>query len=297
MRTDLPVLELRRALGVLAAANLGASALVFGATDARAQQPAPTPVSDDRYTVVTTDGSQYRGELVERVSGDHVTVKLATGEIRKIPLAEVKTEWRGVPPPAARIPGTPVQVTVIGGAIVGAPLTYHGPDEVAIHLTNASNDGGTLYHESASGWETVCLMPCTTTADPKTSYKLHNSDPFRFPAASGPLDLVADSGARRSTVAWGAGLLLLGTAALVVAPPVLFLVPLQSDGSGNAKPLDSSVGWTTVAVSGAMIVAGIVLLALNPPTTLTTIDGRRIVEAPSIPLPGHLALTTSGLAF
>jgi hypothetical protein len=297
MRTDLPVLELRRALGVLAAANLGASALVFGATDARAQQPAPTPVSDDRYTVVTTDGSQYRGELVERVSGDHVTVKLATGEIRKIPLAEVKTEWRGVPPPAARIPGTPVQVTVIGGAIVGAPLTYHGPDEVAIHLTNASNDGGTLYHESASGWQTVCLIPCTTTIDPKTNYMLHDSEPFRFPAGSGPLDLVAHSAGRRAMGSWGGALILLGTTALVVASPILFFVPVQSDGPGNSKPLDSIVGWTNVAVSGSMIVAGIILLAARPSTSLTTIDGHRIVEEPSIPLPGHLALTSSGLAF
>ena len=46
--------------------------------------------------------------------------------------------------------------------------------------------------ESQSGWVPVCTMPCSTTVDPKVDYRLHNSDPFRFPAGP-PLNLTADT--------------------------------------------------------------------------------------------------------
>ncbi len=35
------------------------------------------------------DGSTFRGELVELVAGDHVTIRLPTGELRRFALADV----------------------------------------------------------------------------------------------------------------------------------------------------------------------------------------------------------------
>lgn len=39
-------------------------------------------------TVVTGDGAMYRGEVIEYVIGDHITLKLDTGELKRIPFAD-----------------------------------------------------------------------------------------------------------------------------------------------------------------------------------------------------------------
>src|ERR1700689_677802 len=39
--------------------------------------------------VVTRDGATFRGELVEKVPGDHVTIKLASGEVKRFAWADV----------------------------------------------------------------------------------------------------------------------------------------------------------------------------------------------------------------
>jgi hypothetical protein len=300
---------------LLLAAAVGATCAVSAAIDARAQQPPPSaaPVPppaapDTSYVVVTNDGSQYRGELVERVTGSHLTLKLATGEVRRIPLADVKAEWRaGQPPPSAATALAATQGLVLNqlallqGATTGVPLAYHGPDEVAIHLTNAdaASTRGALYHESASGWEQVCQLPCTTTVDPKGSYKLHNTDPFQFPRSAGTLDMVADIGSRRKNAGWAWALIGLGIAGVSTGPFLLVnWDPMTADG--KPKPLDpglKTAGWSIIGGSAAAIIAGVVLLVAGPSTTLTTTTGTRIAREPSIPLPGHLALTPSGLAF
>src|SRR4051812_30007389 len=45
---------------------------------------------DGRIHVVLVDGSEVQGELVEKVPGDHLTIQLATGEIRTIPWASIQ---------------------------------------------------------------------------------------------------------------------------------------------------------------------------------------------------------------
>jgi hypothetical protein len=301
----------RRALRLLLAAAVGATCVLSAALDARAQQapPPPPPASPGAsYFVVTNDGSQYEGELVERVTGSHLTLKLATGETRKIPLADVKAEWRaGQPPPSLAVTVGPTSGVVINplvalpGAVTGVPIEYHGPDEVRIHLTNAdpSSTRGTLYHESASGWEAVCQLPCSTTVDPKGNYKLHNTDPFQFPRGDGTLDLVADIGSHRTNAGWAWALIGVGIAGVSTGPFLLVnWDPTTPDG--KSKPLDpglKTAGWSIIGASAALIIGGIVLLAVGPSTTLKTTSGVRIAREPSIPLPGHLALTPSGLVF
>jgi hypothetical protein len=304
-----------RALRLLLASAIGATSLLSGTIDALAQQPAPPapppapPAPPDQsYVVVTTDGSQYQGELVERVAGSHLTLKLVTGEIRTIPLAAVKAEGRvgqgpaGVSISVGTTPGLVINpLTGLTGALPGVPLAYQGPDAVSIHLTNADTSSvkGTLYHESASGWEVVCQMPCTTTVDPKGNYKLHNTDPFQFPRSSGPLDLVADIGSRRRNAGWAWALIGLGIAGVSTGPFLLVNWDPTTE-EGKPKPLDpglKTAGWTIIGASAAFTIAGIILLTVGPSTTLTTTSGVRIAKDPVLRLPGHLALTPSGLAF
>lgn len=278
--------RVRRGLRFLSGTALGAGLLVSFANDACAQEPSP---ASDRYVVVTNDGSRFEGELVERVVGNHVTLKLATGDIRTIQAADVKAEWRPGQGPVGVSTGVIPTVQVTNSPLVtGVPLAYHGPDEVQIHLTNTNNESGTLYRESASGWEVVCQMPCTTTVDPKISYKLHNSDPFRFPSGARSLDLVADIGSRRRNAGWAVGLLTTGIVVASLSPLPFVLL----DGSTA-----TTAGWITVGVGAAMIIGGIVLLAVGPSTTLTTTSGQRIAKQPGIRLPGNITFTPAGFVF
>jgi hypothetical protein len=44
---------------------------------------------DGRIHVVLVDGTEVQGDLVEKVPGDHLTIALATGEVRTIPWASI----------------------------------------------------------------------------------------------------------------------------------------------------------------------------------------------------------------
>src|ERR1700691_3404966 len=44
------------------------------------------------YFVVTNDGSSYQGDLVENVVGQHVTIRLASGELRTFQAADIKAQ-------------------------------------------------------------------------------------------------------------------------------------------------------------------------------------------------------------
>ena len=254
--------------------------------------------------VLTNDGSRFEGELVERVVGDHVTIKLVTGEIRVIPAATIKAEWRHGQHPQGAVegPGPTVVIQPSLPLVVGAdgPLVYRGPDAIQIHLTNANNTSGTLYAESTSGWQTVCEMPCSTTVDPKVSYKLHNSDPFRFPAGARSLNLVVDYSARRRSQVLGWLMFGLGGAAFV-GGAAFFAVGATGPQPGTTTCSDCSgfqTGGEIAMVAGGVLMATGLVIALSAPSTvIATTSGERIAKAPSIRLPGSLRLTPSGFVF
>lgn len=84
----------RRPWFALSAAVLLALAPVLVDRTASAQ-PAP------EQTVWLKNGGFVRGALIELVPGDHVTVQLATGEIRRIPAAEIDRMSTSTAPPAS----------------------------------------------------------------------------------------------------------------------------------------------------------------------------------------------------
>jgi hypothetical protein len=63
------------------------------------EQPTPPAPTE---TVRTKNGAVYHGELVESVPTDHVTLKLATGAIKRIDQADI-VDGLDEPPPAAEV--------------------------------------------------------------------------------------------------------------------------------------------------------------------------------------------------
>ncbi|HEY1958761.1 MAG TPA: hypothetical protein VGH28_24265 [Polyangiaceae bacterium] len=260
------------------------------------------------YLVVTNDGSSYQGQLVENIVGQHVTIKLASGEIRSFQASEVKSQGNvAAPAPVTPPPVTPAPlpdvaalavaagIAPLPGAPGGPPITYGGPDAVQIHVTKDNNGESSLFMESTSGWLRVCTMPCTTAVDPKIEYKLRNSDAFRFPAGP-PLDLVETGGGHRVLSAIGWTMI---TTSLIAAPFGLAINLGAFDAQGGTPrtpqemaahqalaSTDTNVAIAFYTVSAALLITGIVLTSLHPSSTLSTTSGRRIVE-----------LTPRGLVF
>ncbi len=258
--------------------------------------------AQSNYTVTTNDGSTYQGQLVENVVGNHVTIKLISGELRTFPAAEIRSQGpvgavvaSPVFPPPVVAEQTAVALSqLVAGAPGGPPVTYNGPDAVAIHIVKANAGEGTLYMESQSGWVPVCTMPCSTQVDPKIDYKLHNSDTFRFPAGP-PLDLTADSGGRHVFRALGgtmigvaSGGIILGSliAAGVFGSNPTAQTPAEQKASQQTQNSNFGAGFTVVGISVAVLTVGIVFCAIHPSATLTTSTGQRLVK-----------LATRGLVF
>jgi len=155
-------------------------------------------LADDAYVVETIDGSTYRGELVESVVGSHVTLKLATGEIRRIEWLDLKRQGPETPaapaaPPAQVSPPTPAPNVVAGpsvtatfpalaGLLAPSVAGYTGADAVRVTLDPHGYGYGVLAMgptleqriESGSGnrWRAVCSSPCNVAIDPHGEYRV-----------------------------------------------------------------------------------------------------------------------------
>jgi hypothetical protein len=83
--------------------------------------PATARADDGRIHVVLVDGSEVQGELVEKVPGDHLTIQLATGEVRTIPWASIQSTNPVEPTPAPTTPPPPPPPppTVMGPSAFG----------------------------------------------------------------------------------------------------------------------------------------------------------------------------------
>jgi hypothetical protein len=241
-------------------------------------------------TITTTDGSTYQGDLVESVVGDHVTIKLADGQVRRFAASEIREQI---------LPSSDTPAPIVFPAITRAPVTYVGPDAVNVHLENDDGGGGTLFMESRSGWVPACTMPCTTSLDPKVQYKLHGSDPFGLPQ-KGNLDLVADYSKRRAFHTTGSWLLAPGVLALI-AGPLTMGVGAGINAQDAMGPVAKQGGGQTAVDVGAVIlgggllftVLGAVFLAVHWSPTLTTRGGDTIVSKRASPI----KLTPTGFVF
>jgi len=269
------------------ATAFGVAAVLAMARGARAQ--------DANYMVITNDGSTYEGQLVENVVGNHVTIKLVSGELRTFQASDVRSQGPAAGPATTPTPPAPnLVVPVVPPAVPlpqpgepgGPPVSYDGPDAVQIHIEKANAGEGKLFMETPSGWAPVCVMPCTTKVDPKIDYKLYNSDAFRFPAGP-PLALIVDTSQRSTLRALGGTMIGVGAAGAIVAAldaAGLFSsnptpqTPQEQTASSNTKSADLALGLTILGASAAVLTVGIVLCALHSSPTLTTSTGQRLVE-------------------
>ncbi|MGZ6063273.1 MAG: hypothetical protein ACXWVM_12845 [Polyangiales bacterium] len=212
-------------------------------------------------TVQLKTGATYHGELVERVPGDHVTLKLATGEVRRFEwsdIVEVPNSPESAPAAPSSVPTSTwtTLATPNDGPYVHIETKTHG---VVLERMVASAEYGSSI---ATVWRVVCSAPCDQPVEAGDRYRLggrglRTSKEF---SVTENTYLKANLG-RRGSFYSGIG--------LFVASIPLTMLGIAALSEGKDKTHDAALG---VTVTGALLaVIGIALIATN--TNSVTKDG------------------------
>lgn len=211
--------------------------------------------------VTTKDAAQYCGELVEKVPGEHVTIKEVTGEVKHFAWTDVVSEIsREVPPPAAKDDNDkPPQVHLV---VDGEPGVLLERRQNASEGWSATIWPGYAYVET---WEVACVAPCKTVVDAASTYRVNGpgvatSRNFSLPPGRDPLRLRLEP---RSAVLHATGIVLtfLGGLLALAGGASLASSPAISDAAAAADV--RGLGWVGLG-------AGALLLAIGIPTWVTT---------------------------
>jgi hypothetical protein len=238
-------------------------ALVFSTRAALADGPAAESLRD--VGVATRDGSTFRGELVERVPGDHVTIKLASGELKRFAWTDiVDVVAKGPDGPAAKEKdkdddAKPPQVH----------LVVDGERRMILERRQNATEGWTLtippsYGHSES-WEVACVAPCATVIDAGSIYRVNGdgaalSRDFTLPQGQSALRLHL---VPRSLAVHDLGYVLMIVGSVVALLGVAGLVssPVLTDAASAADL--RTTGWVGVGVGAGLFAVGL-------PTVLLT---------------------------
>lgn len=222
---------------------------------------------DATSIVKLKNGSVQRGVLVERVPGDHVTLKLSTGEKKRF-------EWNDVdsieePPegassasetPAASASEPPAPS--VSESAAPAPSVSTAPSGLRLRMTGSPNVS--LERHEGTAWSFTCLAPCERPIE-AGEYRVGGEgvNPSRTFMLREPSQLDVKAGSKGR--AFG-GQLLMGSGAGIL----LIGVFLASQ--------DSDVAIPALAIGGAAAIGGLTLWLTNRTTiTLTpTATGLRL---------------------
>jgi hypothetical protein len=245
-------------------------AMVLPASAARADPVIP------HDSVTLRNGAIYSGEIVEKVPGDHETLKLATGEVKRfewadiVPAAPPAPPAPPPPPPPVAVP-TPaapparqVRVRLDADNVNTQLEAYGGVDLVA--------DGNGRVYEQEEGIP-VCTAPCDK---PLTGGRYRVNGPGIVPSGWFDLPVNADSvvlhAKTSSQVAMTLGVLMTATSVGVgVGGGVPFYVVGNEPQSPNQAFKDVGIGFFVLGT--AMLVVGIPLWILNGSSSVRTDSG------------------------
>ena len=168
---------------------------VLVAPEVRAQAPASEPKADQAAladAIELKNGAYLRGLILEVDPASHLTIKLPTGEVRKIPVAEiVSAERSGRPLKFTESSAQPAPATAAGAAPVTPPVPTEPPKRELdrlllaipgprVKLTLNANREAFLERRIGSGdsaytaYHFVCQLPCTA------ELPAHDPVPYRI---------------------------------------------------------------------------------------------------------------------
>jgi hypothetical protein len=273
--------------------------------------------AEDSITVRLKNGGAVRGELVETVPNEKIVLKLATGEVRTIPWAQLagepakpETPQEGLPP---KVPGAETAPTDMPQPLKKQPakpvVTASAPASEAnktgthIHI-ESTHENSALYRVvgvsnattlggrgsvavSLEHTERVCAAPCDTEVRYGDEYfvdapGMTKSDKFYLAKEAQDLKVSGGNAALRGLGTAGAAV---GVALLGVGTILFALSPKSEPSSESGRTVSLAVATSGVV----LLIAGLGLFFTND--TSVKASPRAIAKAPKP------SLSTSGFLF
>lgn len=211
--------------------------------------------------VELSSGAVYEGELVEKIPSDHVTIKLATGEVRRF-------EWKDLATPASTSAPAPVVVAPPSTATAHVRVETDSPGAVLMRnpgygATVAMQDGGSIFTNDNNPVP-VCYAPCSADIDPRATYYVtgayvSRSRSFPLPARDSVLHIQPGNSTIAAAGGWMLGLGIMTIVAGAVELPISFI-----DDSDPLKPKPPGLtGWQWAGI-GTLIAGGALALLSIP---------------------------------
>ena len=227
-----------------------------------AAQPAP------EQTVWLKNGGFVRGALVELVPGDHVTLQLVTGEIRRILTTDIDRLGASPAPPSSGPPlstppaATPPAAPPASGLVanVPSPLASARPEQALVRVTAPPQIELQVRPRLERGpWTTVCLAPCDRSLvviDREfraAGANVYPSHTFLIEPNDRPVRIEVNPGSATSH-RWGVIGILAGTP--------LFLLGGTGFGLGRVQGQDAlaTTGLVAAIAGGALLLTALPLL-------------------------------------
>ncbi|MGZ3416666.1 MAG: hypothetical protein ACXVEF_39850 [Polyangiales bacterium] len=204
------------------------------------------------------NGTVLRGELLERLPGDHVTIKLASGEKKRVDwndvdsiedgAAEATSGSASASGAAAPPSEAPTEAPSASASVVPSASAAPAPSGVRVRLTGTPNVS--LERRDGSKWTFACLAPCSHPVE-EGEYRVGGEgvNPSSTFVLRDPTQVAVKAGSKGR--AFGGQLLLgAGAGALLIG---IFMA--TGDNTDVAIPV--------IAIGGAAAVGGLTLWLTN----------------------------------
>jgi hypothetical protein len=257
---------------------------------------AETPSGDAPDAVELSSGAFFRGLVLEVEPGDHLVIRLPSGEERRLPWGLLKSATRGGNPIALAAAGpAPASVAPSAPASAAPPSAAAGPaslspaDEAVIPGSrailvaipgprikldvDASMDGqlqrliGAIPKDEVVGYNTICNLPCVVNlpADDPQPYRIgspmaESTEWFKLPPQSARVRVDL---AQRTWALW-APAFLVGASGTALAGGITWLA------QGAETDRAPGTGVTTLGIiSGACLITAGIFALVVPETTMS----------------------------
>jgi hypothetical protein len=293
----------RRTIYVALAAWLVAGGSPRAAGAQEAPGPAsPTPAPEERV-IQLRDGALYRGVILEWVPGSRVTLRLATGELRRFRWVDLAPETLPPPSPSPDAAAAPSPWGPEDGAAEKTRVTLRTKSR----YVTLRRQGGPKYVpgygwvSSFNPWRIICLPPCNRDLPRAGVFRIGGSNdviipsaPFELPPGSATLDVKAGTW---SGLTGGVLLTTFGGTAAIIGAGLFGGIVAGADNVPSGQRASVGIGGlVTLGVGVGLLTGGIVLLARSH-TSVRILDAQGNRVALSLPSRRPLALSAAGLHF
>lgn len=260
--------------------------------------PPPTPAAPTAPDATPPDivklknGSLYRGTVMELVAGDHVDVRLPSGETKRFPMSDVDyagaaSAAPGAAPPAPAAPPGPRPLVTIDARAAKIHFEATSPDtDFHIRTEDVTVEGagwgwgrgfyGFASTAQAKGYAHICAAPCDATM-PVGKYRLALSQAGKKPIEpDGPVTIDGATTVQGKYVSYagtrGAGWGLFALSLAVGMGIILFAVANPSQNCTSNSFGGSSAGsFCTPQADTGLVAAGTAIGILGPLLSLAFI--------------------------